>query len=83
MPITGAVGVRGCGLIVALGDDAETHPNELVTVKEYVPDSKPAIIVLVPFPVVVMPPGVRVIVQSPTAGNPLSCMLPNETKQVG
>jgi hypothetical protein len=39
-------------------------------------------VVEVPLPVVVMPPGVRVIVQSPDEGNPFSWILPVETKHV-
>jgi hypothetical protein len=33
-------------------------------------------VIPVPEPVVIMPPGVRVIVHVPDAGNPLSCTLP-------
>lgn len=32
-PITGAVGVAGCGLITTLPDAAEMQPKEFVTVK--------------------------------------------------
>lgn len=31
VPITGAVGVAGCGLICTLPDAGEVHPSELVT----------------------------------------------------
>lgn len=41
------------------------------------------IVVLVPDPVVVVPPGVRVIVQSPDAGRLLSITLPDGNAQVG
>lgn len=37
VPITGVEGVTGCELIVTLVDAAEIHPEELVTVKVYVP----------------------------------------------
>ena len=40
-------------------------------------------VVLVPDPVVVVPPGVLVKVQVPVAGNPFSTTLPVATEQVG
>jgi hypothetical protein len=40
-------------------------------------------VVLVPVPVVVVPPGVRVKVQLPVAGKPFKITLPVATKQVG
>jgi hypothetical protein len=40
-------------------------------------------VVLVPVPVVVVPPGVRVKVQLPVAGNPFNTTLPVATEQVG
>jgi hypothetical protein len=40
-------------------------------------------VVLVPVPVVVVPPGVRVKVQLPVAGNPFKITLPVATEQVG
>ena len=33
VPTTGADGVSGCALMVALSDEAEVHPAALVTVK--------------------------------------------------
>ena len=33
IPITGAVGVAGCALIVIAADEGEVHPAALVTVK--------------------------------------------------
>ena len=38
---TGAAGVAGCELITAFAEAADVHPNELVTVKLYVPLTKP------------------------------------------
>ena len=43
----------------------------------------PEIVVLVPVPVVVTPPGVRVNVHLPVAGNPSSLTLPVDTVHVG
>jgi len=48
-----------------------------------VPAERFVIVVLVPVPVVVMPPGVRVKVQVPVAGRPLNTTLPVDTVQVG
>jgi hypothetical protein len=49
----------------------------------YVPVARPVIVVLVPVPVVVAPPGVLVNVQVPVAGKPLITTLPVDTVQVG
>ena len=57
VPTKGAVGVTGCVLITIFEDDGDIQPNELVIVKVCVPDAKPEIVVLVPVPVVVSPPG--------------------------
>ena len=43
----------------------------------------PVIVVVVPDPVVVVPPGVRVSVHVPVPGNPLRTTLPVGTKHVG
>jgi hypothetical protein len=59
------------------------HPIELVTVKVYVPSGKTEIVVLVPDPVVVAPPGVRIRVQDPADGKPLSKTLPVDNVHVG
>jgi hypothetical protein len=48
-----------------------------------VPVASPDIVVLVPVPVVVTPPGVLVNVQVPDEGNPLNTTLPVETLHVG
>ena len=47
------------------------------------PDDRPVIVVLVPDPVVVAPPGFLVIVHVPDDGNPLSTTLPVEVAQEG
>jgi hypothetical protein len=69
--------------MITLADATEVHPKTLVTVKEYVPAASPDIIVLVPVPVVVVPPGFLVKVQFPEAGKPLKTTLPVATVQVG
>jgi hypothetical protein len=48
-----------------------------------VPDVRPDIVVLVPVPVVVTPPGDRVRVHTPVEGNPLNTTLPVATEHVG
>jgi hypothetical protein len=48
-----------------------------------VPDAKPEIVVLIPVPVVVTPPGLRVSVHVPLEGNPFNTTLPVATVQVG
>ena len=73
----------GCALITTLVDDAETHPEALVTVKVYVPAASEETVVLVPVPVVVVPPGERVSVHVPDDGNPERTTLPVATEQVG
>lgn len=83
VPTTGAEGVTGCVLITTLPEDPDVHPSEFVTVYVYVPGARPDMVVLVPVPVVVAPPGLRVRVHVPEAGNPLSTTLPVETAHVG
>ena len=82
-PTTGAVGESGWTLITTLADAGEVHPRALVTIKVYVPGVSPVIVVLVPEPVVVWPPGERVIIQSPDAGRLLSTTPPVGSEQVG
>ena len=47
------------------------------------PAARPLIVLLVPVPVIVVPPGVTVNVQVPVDGRPFKTMLPVETVQVG
>ena len=82
-PITGAEGVAGWTFMITLADGTEVHPAELVTVNWNVPDGRPEMVVVVPVPVVVAPPGDLVTVQVPVAGKPLSTTLPVDTVQVG
>jgi len=48
-----------------------------------VPVGSPVIVVLVPVPVVVVPPGVRVNVHVPDEGKPLKSTLPEGVAHVG
>ena len=81
-PLLAAVGVAGTpgtAFITTLADAGEIHPNELVTVKLYVPGLRPVIVVVVPLPLI--PPGF--IVHVPAEGNPFNTTLPVGTGQVG
>jgi len=69
--------------MTTLADAEEVQPEALVTVNVYVPAASPAIVVLVPVPEVVVPPGVLVVVQVPVDGNPFNMALPVATEQVG
>ena len=69
--------------MTTLPDAEEIHPKSLVTVKVYVPAASPDIVVLVPVPAVVVPPGDLVKVQVPEAGKPFKTTLPVATVQVG
>ena len=79
----GADGVTSCALITTPADDPEVHPEEFVTAKVYVPVARSVIVVLVPDPLVVTAPGLRVSVHVPLDGNPLSTTLPVETMHTG
>lgn len=83
VPISGAVGVDGLALITTLAEDDEVHPEVFVTVKVYVPDGISVIVVLVPVPDVIVPPGVLVNVQVPVEGRLLSITLPVPASHVG
>ena len=63
-------------------ETGEVHPEELDTVKVYVPGERPEIVVLIPVPVIV-PPGYLVNVQGPVAGNPDKETVPVGISQVG
>jgi len=82
-PTTGAVGVAGWAFMTTLDEAAEMHPRALVTVKLYVPWASPEMVVLDPEPVVVCPPGERVIVQSPDGGRLFRTTLPVGRAHVG
>src|SRR5262245_19066512 len=78
----GAGGVPGATEIVALTDKAEIQQTELVTVKLYIPGARPLTVVVVVFPVDVVPPGYIVSIQLP-AGRFIRSMLPVSTVHVG
>lgn len=63
-------------MIITSADDADVHTSALVTVKLYVPATRPVTVVLVPVPFVIIVPGLRINVQVPIAGNPLRITLP-------
>ena len=82
-PATGAVGADGGALITTFADDPDIQLFALVTVKVQVPTARPDMVVLVPAPVVVVPPGVLVNVQVPAAGKPLNTTLPVDKAHMG
>lgn len=69
--------ITGTALIFTMTDGRELQPEALATEKLKVPPaSSPAIVVLVPVPVAVVPSGDLVIVQVPVSGKPLNITLP-------
>jgi hypothetical protein len=78
----GATGVAGCVSIVTLDEFEDIHPLASVTVKVYIPEFNPEMVVLIPVEVKFTFPGNLVIVQLPE-GNPLNVTLPVATEQVG
>jgi hypothetical protein len=77
-PNAGAAGVPGFATITMPVDGKEIHPTEFVTVYEYVPATKP--VMVLPDPVPVMAPGF--MVQVP-AGRSLKVTLPVAISHVG
>ena len=69
-------------MITTLLPPVEIQPAALVTLKVYDPGFILLTVVELVFPVVITPPGFRVIVQFP-AGKPLSTTEPVDTVQVG
>jgi hypothetical protein len=69
-------------LTTALAELAEVHPSAFVTVKEYVPASRPVKVRLVPLPFCVVPPLI-VSVHVPLEGRPPSDILPVAVWHVG
>lgn len=82
VPITGAEGVEGTVRITTSVDARDTQPAELATVKLKVPEGKAETIVLIPVPVVVMLPGLRVNVHVPVDGRSFNWTLPVAAEQV-
>jgi len=83
VPTFGAAGVTGCVLITIPDDEGDAQPDEPVTEYVYVPATSKDMVVLVPVPVVVAPPGLLVKVHVPDEGKLLNKTLPVETVQVG
>ena len=83
VPIRGAVGVTGCGLITTSAEAGEAQPAAFATVKVYVPGGIADTVRVVPVPVIGTLPGIRVSVHVPVAGSPLSATLPVDSAHVG
>lgn len=81
--ITGAAGVSGWLFIVTPADEGEVQPNELVTLKVYVPGGTPETEALVPDPEVTVLPGERVTVQVPEEGRSRRLTVPPGVVQSG
>ena len=64
-------------------DAPEIHPAALVTVNVKVPVGIPVIVLLVPVPEVLTPPGVLVITQLPVGGKLFNTILPVAEVHVG
>jgi len=77
-PTDGGAGISGCALMTISEEATEVHPDELVTVKLWVPTDNPEIVVLVVEPFI--PPGLIVHVPS---GNPFNTTLPVDRVHVG
>lgn len=75
-------GTPGVEIITGI-DSVEVHPDEFVTLKVNTPPSRFVIVLLVPVPAVVAPPGKRVITHEPVEGNPLNTTLPVGIAKVG
>lgn len=82
-PAWGADGVTGWGSISNTADCSEVHPDAFVTVYVYISVGRPAIVVVLPVPVVVIFPGVLVSVHVPDEGRPASVTDPVATVHVG
>ena len=82
-PIDSTAGVTGCVLIIIDVEAEDVQPSALVMVKVYDPVTSPEIVVEVPVPFRVVPPGVLVIVHVPVAGKLLRITLPVAIVHVG
>lgn len=79
----GAGGDNGGSFITTGDDGGDAHLAELVTVKVYVPFSRPVMVVLVPVPVVIILPGFLERDHTPDAGRPFIITLPVFMSQPG
>jgi hypothetical protein len=82
VPRTGAVGLPGTVLMVAVVADAADVHVPLFTVNEYVPGASPLKEAVDPDPVIVLP-FEEVTVQVPVAGSPLRSTEPVGVEHVG
>jgi hypothetical protein len=82
VPMTGAVGIPGTVLMVAVVADAADVHVPLFTVNEYVPGASPLKEAVDPDPVIVLP-FEEVTVQVPVAGSPLRSTEPVGVEHVG
>ena len=70
--------------IATLAEATDVQPAALVTMKVYVVlADKPVIVLLVPVPVVLLPPGILVKVQVPELGKPVNTTEPVGVEQSG
>lgn len=83
VPTTGAGGDAGAAIITTFPEGWEIHPEELVTVNEYVPGLIPVTVCTVPEPVIVIPPGFLVSVHVPVDGSPDNITEPDGTLHEG
>jgi hypothetical protein len=68
--------------MITSADDADVQPSALVTINVKVPAASPETVVLVPLPLVLVAPGLRISVQVPGVGKPFRTTLPVPTVQV-
>ena len=78
----GAAGFTGIALINTLEEAKEIHLAAFVTLNVNVPEGIPLMVAVVVFPVVVIPPGLRVTIQLPD-GKPLNTTEPVDMVQLG
>jgi hypothetical protein len=79
----GSAGEAGWGLITRGDEGTDVHNASLVTVKVYVPGSRPDTVIDDPLPDVVTFPGLRVSTQIPEGGREFNTTLPVARIQVG
>jgi hypothetical protein len=82
-PTTGAPGETDWSTITTFADGPDIQLFELETVKVYVPEGSPEIVVPVPVPVFVTPPGEPVNIHVSFAGKPFNTTLPDGTEHTG
>jgi len=69
--------------MITCADSAEMQPEEFVTVNVNTPPGRAEIVLVIPLPEVVVPPGNRVKTHAPEDGNPFNTTLPVGTANVG